>query len=88
MAAPPRISATSWCKQLSELTGVTVMQSSDGETITTGNGTPLVMGNQSYSLQTTTGSDGVQHVLDSNGTDITASISGGTLGARSSFATR
>jgi len=31
-------------------------------------------------LQTTTGSDGMQQVLDSNGTNITASIQGGTLG--------
>lgn len=67
-------------QQLSQLTGVSVTQSSDGEVITTGNGTPLVMGNQSYSLQTTTGSDGMQQVLDSNGTNITASIQGGTLG--------
>jgi flagellar hook-associated protein 1 FlgK len=67
-------------QQLSQLTGVSVTQSSDGETITTGNGTPLVMGGQSFSLQTTTGSDGMQHVLDSNGTDITTTIQGGQLG--------
>jgi len=67
-------------QQLSQLTGVSVTQSSDGEVITTGNGTPLVMGGQSYSLQTTTGSDGMQHVLDSNGTDITTTIQGGQLG--------
>jgi flagellar hook-associated protein 1 FlgK len=67
-------------QQLSQLTGVSVTQSSDGEVITTGNGTPLVMGSQSYSLQTTTGSDGMQHVLDSNGTDITSTLQGGTLG--------
>jgi len=67
-------------QQLSQLTGISVTQSNDGEVITTGNGTPLVMGDQSYSLQTTTGSDGMQHVLDSNGTDITSTIQGGTLG--------
>jgi flagellar hook-associated protein FlgK len=67
--------------QLSQLTGITVSKSSDGEVITTGNGSPLVMGGQSFSLQTTTGSDGQQHVLDSNGTDITTSIQGGKLGA-------
>jgi flagellar hook-associated protein 1 len=67
-------------QQLSKLTGVSVMQTSEGETITTGNGTPLVMGNRSYSLQTTTGTDGMQHVLDSNGNDITKSIQGGQLG--------
>jgi flagellar hook-associated protein 1 FlgK len=67
-------------QQLSALTGVSVTQSNGGETLTTANGTPLVIGSQSFSLQTTTGTDGVQHVLDSNGTDITASIQGGTLG--------
>jgi flagellar hook-associated protein 1 FlgK len=71
--------------QLSQLTGVTVMQTSDGETITTGNGTPLVMGNQSFSLQTTTGSDGMQHVLDYSGNDITTSITGGQLGGAIQF---
>ena len=45
-------------QQLSALTGISVTQTGDGETITTGNGTPLVMGGQSFSLQTTTGSDG------------------------------
>jgi flagellar hook-associated protein 1 len=67
-------------QQLSQLTGISVTQSSDGEVITTGNGTPLVMGNQSFSLQTTTGSDGMQDVLDSNGTDITSTLQGGQLG--------
>lgn len=67
-------------QQLSTLTSVSVTQSSDGEVITTGNGTPLVMGGQSYNLQTATGSDGMQHVLDSNGNDITASLTGGQLG--------
>jgi flagellar hook-associated protein 1 FlgK len=67
-------------QQLSALTGVSITQSSNGETITTGNGTPLVMGSQSFSLQTTTGSNGFQQVLDSNGNDITSSIQGGQLG--------
>jgi flagellar hook-associated protein 1 FlgK len=67
-------------QQLSALTGISVTQNSGGETITTGNGTPLVMGGQSFTLQTTTGTDGMQHVLDSNGSDITASLQGGQLG--------
>ena len=67
-------------QQLSTLTGISVSQSSNGETITTANGSPLVMGSQSFTLQTTTGSDGMQHVLDSAGNDITASIQGGQLG--------
>ena len=67
-------------QQLSKLTGLSVMQTSEGETITTGNGTPLVIGNQSFTLQTTTGSDGMQHVLDFSGSDITTAIKGGQLG--------
>jgi flagellar hook-associated protein 1 len=67
-------------QQLSQLTGIAVTQSSNGETITTANGSPLVMGNQSYALQTTTGTDGFQQVIDSNGNNITSSIQGGTLG--------
>ena len=67
-------------QQLSQLTGITVSQSSEGEVITTANGSPLVMGSQSSSLQTTTGTNGFQQVLDSNGNNITSSIQGGTLG--------
>ncbi len=68
-------------QNLSQLTGISVTQSSNGEVITTGNGTPLVMGSQSFTLQTTTGSDGMQQVLDSSGNNVTSSIQGGTLGA-------
>jgi flagellar hook-associated protein 1 FlgK len=67
-------------QQLSALTGVSISQSSDGETITTGNGSPLVVGSKAYSLQTVTGTDGFQHVEDATGTDVTSSIQGGTLG--------
>jgi flagellar hook-associated protein 1 FlgK len=67
-------------QQLSQLTGISVSTSSEGETITTGNGTPLVLGSQSFNLQTTTGANGFQQVEDSNGNNITSSISGGTLG--------
>lgn len=67
-------------QQLSQLAGISITQSSSGEVVTTANGSPLVMGNQSFSLQTVTGSDGMQHVLDANGTDITSTIQGGTLG--------
>lgn len=67
-------------QQLSQLTGISITQSSDGETITTGNGSPLVMGSQSFSLQTTTGSNGTQQVIDASGNNITSSIQGGQLG--------
>ncbi len=65
---------------LAGLTGVSVTQSSDGVTITTGNGAPLVEGNQSFALTTVAGSDGTVQVLDSNGSNITSSITGGQLG--------
>jgi flagellar hook-associated protein 1 FlgK len=67
-------------QQLAGLTGISITQSNEGETITTGNGTPLVMGDQSFTLQTTTGNTGFQQVLDSNGSNITSSIQGGQLG--------
>ena len=67
-------------QQLSNLVGVSVSQSSEGEVITTGNGTPLVMGSQSFNLQTATGANGLQEVEDSNGNDITSNLSGGELG--------
>jgi flagellar hook-associated protein 1 len=67
-------------QQLSQLVGINVSQSSNGEVITTANGSPLVMGSQSFNLQTTTGGDGFQQVLDANGNNITSSIQGGTLG--------
>jgi flagellar hook-associated protein 1 len=67
-------------QQLSTLTGISVTQTKDGETITTANGSPLVMAGQSFSLQTAAGSNGMQQVLDSSGNNITASIQGGQLG--------
>ena len=67
-------------QQLSQLTGISVTQSSNGETITTGSGSPLVMGNQAFALQTTAGTDGFQQVIDSSGNNITSSIQGGQLG--------
>jgi flagellar hook-associated protein 1 len=48
--------------------------------VTTGNGTPLVMGSQSFTLSTTTVSNGTVHVVDANGSDVTATLTGGDLG--------
>jgi flagellar hook-associated protein 1 FlgK len=66
--------------QLAALTNISVTHTSQGDSILTGNGTPLVLGSQSFALQTATGTDGHQQVLDSNGNDITSSISSGDLG--------
>jgi flagellar hook-associated protein 1 FlgK len=67
-------------QQLAGLTNISVTQTNNGETITTGSGAPLVIGNQSFSLQTATGPGGLDEVLDSNGNNITSTITGGTLG--------
>jgi flagellar hook-associated protein 1 FlgK len=66
--------------KLSALTNVAVTNTADGPTLTTGNGTALVVGSQSFALQTTTGANGNQQVLDPNGTNITSQITGGDLG--------
>ncbi len=66
--------------QLATLTNLTVTHGSDGDTLSTGNGTPLVLGNQSYALTTSTGSDGNLQVFDSSGNNITSAISSGDLG--------
>jgi len=66
--------------QLSAITNVSVTQGKDGVTLSTGSGTPLVMGTQSFTLQTTTASNGMTDVLDQNGTDITKTITSGDLG--------
>ncbi len=65
---------------LSKLTDVSTTKTENGVTLTTGNGTPLVVGPNSYALQTSTGTDGLTHVLDANGADITSTITGGDLG--------
>ena len=66
-------------QQLSQLTNVQVIQSDQGETIATGNGTPLVVGTQSFALTTTPGNDGMQHIF-AQGTDITSTLTGGQIG--------
>src|SRR5579872_1556908 len=65
--------------QLSQLTNVSETQTQQGLTITTGNGTALVVGNQSFNLQVGNGPTGMQDVF-SQGQDITSTIQGGTLG--------
>ncbi|MFY9853581.1 MAG: flagellar hook-associated protein FlgK [Terracidiphilus sp.] len=66
--------------QLSALTNVAVTQTNDGVTLSTGNGTALVVGSQSFALQTAAGSTGMTDVLDQSGNDITSSLTGGDLG--------
>jgi flagellar hook-associated protein 1 FlgK len=65
---------------LSALTNVSITQTAQGPTISTGNGTPLVMGSQSFALDTTTASNGMLQVVDQNGANVTAALTGGDLG--------
>ncbi len=66
-------------QQLSQLTNVNEIQTENGLTLTTGNGTPLVVAGQSFALQTTTGPSGMTDV-SFQGQDITGSLQGGQLG--------
>ena len=66
-------------RQLSELTSVSVIQTQDGISLTTGNGTALVVGSSIFPLQTSIGSDGLQHVL-AQGQDVTACLQVGSIG--------
>jgi flagellar hook-associated protein 1 FlgK len=66
--------------QLSQLTNITVTHTSQGDSISTGNGTPLVLGTQSYALQTTSDANGNLQVLDAGGSNITSAITSGDLG--------
>ncbi len=66
---------------LSQLTDVGVTYASNGSlTITTGNGVPLVAGGQSFALSTATNTNtGLQDIF-SQGSDVTANLTGGQLG--------
>lgn len=66
-------------QQLSQLTNVNEIQTENGLTLTTGNGTPLVIGGKSFALQTTAGPSGMTDV-SYQGQDITSSLQGGSLG--------
>jgi flagellar hook-associated protein 1 FlgK len=70
---------TELIRQLSQLTSVSVIQTESGISVTTGSGTALTVGNDVFPLQTSTGSDGMEHVW-SQGQDISATLQGGALG--------
>ncbi len=70
---------TQLVQQLSQLTDVSIIQTKDGQTITTANGSALVVGGQSFALQAAADSTGTEHIF-SQGQDITSSIKNGKLG--------
>jgi flagellar hook-associated protein 1 len=65
--------------QLSSLVDVSVIPSDNTLTLTTGNGTPLVAGQQSFQLTNQPDASGIQHIY-AQGADITSSIVSGQLG--------
>lgn len=67
-------------QQLSGLIDVSQMSDGPSLTLTTKQGTALVVGGQSYALSTALGTDGVTHIYSSQDQDITGEISGGQLG--------
>ncbi len=66
--------------QMAQLIGVSTTQTGGAPTLTTSNGSPLVIGDSAYRLQVATGPDGLAHVLDGQGNDITNELSEGTIG--------
>ena len=67
--------------QLSNLVDVSVIPSDNTLTLTTGNGTPLVIGQTTFQLQTQPTVSGL-HDIYAQGTDITSSIVSGELGGQ------
>ncbi len=67
-------------QQLAGLTGISLTSTPEGDTVTAGNGTPLVVSNRSFALSTAPGGNGLTQVSDSLGRNITASLTGGDLG--------
>jgi len=65
--------------QLSAIVGYSTVNSSDGLTLTTSNGTPLVVGNTAYALTNGVNANGFNDVY-AGGTDVTGSLQGGALG--------
>jgi flagellar hook-associated protein 1 FlgK len=64
--------------QLSGLVDVSSIQSDNGLTLTTSNGTPLVAGQVSFTMTTHADPSGVYHIF-SQGADITSKLSSGSL---------
>ena len=67
-------------QQLAGLTNIAIVTTAEGDTVTAGNGTPLVVANQSLALSAGAGANGLTQVLDSQGNNITQNLTGGDLG--------
>ena len=67
-------------QQLSGLIDVSQINNGSSLTLTTQQGTPLVVEGQAYALTTSLDASGVSHIYSAQGQDITGQISGGGLG--------
>jgi len=65
--------------QLSNLIDVSQIQTENGLTLTTSNGTPLVAGNQSFALSTQPNAAGMQQIYSQQGVNITGTLTSGDL---------
>jgi len=70
---------SSLLSQLSSIMDYQTVNSSDGLTLTTANGAPLVVGGKAYALTNQVNASGYNDVY-AGGTDVTATIQGGNLG--------
>jgi flagellar hook-associated protein 1 FlgK len=70
---------TELIKQLASKIDVFVTDTSDGLTLTTVHGAPLVVAGQAYSLETSLATDSKVYI-SANGTDLTGDLQGGELG--------
>ncbi len=70
---------SSLLSQLSSIMNYQTVSSSDGLTLTTSNGIPLVVGSKAYSLTNQLDASGYNNVM-AGGSNITSTISGGSLG--------
>jgi flagellar hook-associated protein 1 FlgK len=66
--------------QLSGLVDISVIPSDNSLTLTTGNGAPLVVGQQSFQLGTQPTASGLHDIYSQAGANITSQITSGTLG--------
>jgi len=67
-------------QQLSGLIDLSQVSTGNAVTLTTKQGTALVVGGQAYALSTAPNTSGLQDIYSAQGEDITAEISGGSLG--------
>ncbi len=67
-------------QQLAALVGTSITKTSEGDTITVGNGTALVVASRSFALSTSQGSNGLLQIKDSLGSTVTGTLTGGDLG--------